>query len=191
MLHGFSAHAGRALGRFKSTWYRLVEEHEFANDARTAQIFDTLGKLITTVSPRFRRELNTEGSGMLLDRRVLSYVGVVAGQHRYKFSKHPYGDGIGNCGLIPFRTISVDPNVIRLGSTVRIPETIGMILPDNSVHDGIWYAEDRGGAVRGKRLDFYVGPGMSGINALRKHGIKDTYMVSVEVTDEPQRECVH
>jgi 3D (Asp-Asp-Asp) domain-containing protein len=32
-----------------------------------------------------------------------------------------------------------------------------MLLPDGSTHDGMWYASDTGGAIKGKTVDLFTG----------------------------------
>ena len=51
------------------------------------------------------------------------------------------------------RAIAVDPNVIPIGSKVRISFT-----DDNMKrYDGVYTAVDTGGAIKGNRIDLYVG----------------------------------
>jgi 3D (Asp-Asp-Asp) domain-containing protein len=51
----------------------------------------------------------------------------------------------------------VDRRRIRLGSVLFIPAAKGLLLPDGSIHDGIFLADDVGSAVRGNKIDFFVG----------------------------------
>lgn len=50
----------------------------------------------------------------------------------------------------PSRTIAVDPNVIPLGSQVRIE------VPSMPQYNGIYIAEDTGGVVKGNIIDIFV-----------------------------------
>lgn len=67
-------------------------------------------------------------------------------------------DSLG-CRPIPMRTLATDPRVIPRRTRLFIRETVGMRLPDGTVHDGYWYASDTGGAIRGQRVDLYTGNG--------------------------------
>lgn len=67
-------------------------------------------------------------------------------------------DSLG-CRPVAMRTIATDPRVIPRRTKVFIRETVGMRMPDGSIHDGYWYASDTGGAIRGERVDLYTGNG--------------------------------
>ncbi|MBS1984647.1 MAG: hypothetical protein JST16_10795 [Bdellovibrionales bacterium] len=182
----FAAQAApRPLGKFKSTWYRLTMEADHSNEPRTCSLYDMKGKELADVSHNFKRDIDIEGSGKLLDGRVLNYAGMVGGTIRYRLANHPFGDGVGTCGLTPMRTIAVDPNVIPLGAVVRIRETVGMKLADGSIHDGLWRAEDRGGAIVGRHIDLFVGAGKRAADQLHAAGINDTHTVTIDLVQEP------
>ena len=75
---------------------------------------------------------------------------------------HSGANGVGHrdslgCSVAPMRTLAVDPTVIPKRSIVFIKETVGMLLPDGSTHDGMWYASDTGGAIKGKTVDLFTG----------------------------------
>ena len=67
-------------------------------------------------------------------------------------------DSLG-CRPIAMRTMAVDPRYIPRRTRLFIPETVGMQMPDGTVHDGYWYASDTGGAIKGQKVDFYTGHG--------------------------------
>lgn len=67
-------------------------------------------------------------------------------------------DSLG-CRPIAMRTLATDPRVIPRRTRLFIRETVGIRLPDGTVHDGYWYASDTGGAIRGQRVDLYTGHG--------------------------------
>ncbi len=54
---------------------------------------------------------------------------------------------------VPYRTIAVDPEVIPLGSLVRIVD-VSTHLPDSA--DEVFVAHDIGGAIVGQRIDVCV-----------------------------------
>ncbi len=65
-------------------------------------------------------------------------------------------DSLG-CRLTPMRTVAVDPSVFPRHSVLFIKQTVGMKLPDGTVHDGFWYASDVGRAIKGLRVDLFTG----------------------------------
>ena len=67
-------------------------------------------------------------------------------------------DSLG-CRPIPMRTVAVDPRYIPRRTRLFIPETVGMRMPDGTIHDGYWYASDTGGAIKGQKIDLYTGHG--------------------------------
>jgi 3D (Asp-Asp-Asp) domain-containing protein len=67
-------------------------------------------------------------------------------------------DSLG-CRPIPMRTVATDPRVVPRRTRLFIRETVGLVLPDGTVHDGYWYASDTGGAIRGNKIDLYTGHG--------------------------------
>jgi 3D (Asp-Asp-Asp) domain-containing protein len=67
-------------------------------------------------------------------------------------------DSLG-CAVSPMRTLAVDPKVIPKRSIVFIEETVGMVMPNGKPHDGLWYASDVGGAIKGQKIDLFTGSG--------------------------------
>jgi 3D (Asp-Asp-Asp) domain-containing protein len=67
-------------------------------------------------------------------------------------------DSLG-CKVVAMRTAAVDRTLIPKGSVLFIKETVGLLMPDGSRHDGYWYASDTGGAIKGQRIDLYTGQG--------------------------------
>ena len=59
-------------------------------------------------------------------------------------------------GVSPAIRPVVDPRVIPIGEPLYIPEFDGMILPDGSIHDGCVRADDTGGGIKGRKMDFFV-----------------------------------
>lgn len=67
-------------------------------------------------------------------------------------------DSLG-CRVVAMRTVAVDKNLIPKRSVLFIKETVGLKMPDGSIHDGYWYASDTGSAIKGQRIDLYTGNG--------------------------------
>jgi len=67
-------------------------------------------------------------------------------------------DSLG-CRPIAMRTVAIDPRVVPRRTRLFIKETVGMEMPDGTIHDGYWYASDTGGAIKGNKIDLYTGHG--------------------------------
>jgi 3D (Asp-Asp-Asp) domain-containing protein len=102
-----------------------------------------------------------EGSGLLADGRVINY----AGRCRYGVGTcfeqldtrtHPFGRGAGKRPLVPFKSVAVDPKLIPIGEPLYLPELDGVLMPDGSIHDGCVRADDTGGGIKKRKMDFFV-----------------------------------
>jgi 3D (Asp-Asp-Asp) domain-containing protein len=86
-----------------------------------------------------------------------------AGRSRFGVSTGPFGDGAGGFQVVPFRSIAVDTRLIPLGSVLYIPAARGAVitLPSGrkAVHDGYFFASDRGGAIKDNHIDVFAGSG--------------------------------
>jgi 3D (Asp-Asp-Asp) domain-containing protein len=80
-------------------------------------------------------------------------------------------DSLG-CRVSPMRTVAVDPAIVSRHSIIYIKETVGLTLPDGSVHDGYWYASDIGGAIKGQRIDLFTGEGTASMRPLQGLNLK-------------------
>ena len=84
------------------------------------------------------------------------------------------GIGYGSAGkraCVPFRTAATDTGeksrhdpryratggTIPRGTSFWIPEFVGMVLPDKTIHDGMWLANDTGSGIEGNQCDLFVG----------------------------------
>jgi len=102
-----------------------------------------------------------EGSGVLADGRVINYdgrcdFGVGTCFEELDPDRHPYGRGAGHRPLVPFKSVAVDPRLVPIGEPLYIPEFDGMLLPDGSFHDGCVRADDTGGGIKKRKMDFFV-----------------------------------
>jgi 3D (Asp-Asp-Asp) domain-containing protein len=87
-------------------------------------------------------------------------------------------DSLG-CRVVAMRTVAVDKNLIPKGSILFIKETVGLRMPDGSVHDGYWYASDTGGAIKGQRIDLFTGFSAASMNPLRALNLASLTAVKV------------
>jgi len=85
------------------------------------------------------------------------------GKVRWRVSNGPYGDGVKDMILVPFRSIAVDKKQtpISYKSVIYIPAARGVkiTLPSGTVveHDGYFYAADTGGAIKNTHIDVFGG----------------------------------
>jgi 3D (Asp-Asp-Asp) domain-containing protein len=118
---------------------------------------------------------------------VVNYATRAGHEIRYKFVKDaPYGIGVDNYKLIPYRTIAVDPAQILIGSIVFIPQAYGLVLPNGEIHDGFFFAHDTGSKIKGRCLDLFVGFEHHVKNTLTRYGrIPNQSEVEVYTVSEP------
>lgn len=179
----------RPLGQFTITFYYVVGEDEVGGkpalvaandnraegdgDAELAAIAPDLVTLyaggskcepIAEVSKAFATQLAVQGTGKLRDGRVLNIWGACNCQHSpcFKVTRAQWGTAGSGKPLQPFRTVAVDPKVIKLGSLLYVPLLEGRTMPGRQpwggyVHDGCVIADDTGGHIAGNRLDLFVG----------------------------------
>ena len=181
----------RSIGKFTITFYYVVGEEEIAakplvvaaNDNRGSDsddeqsqltaiapdrvtLYDGGGKCepIAEVSKDFATQLAVQGTGKLRDGRVLNIWGACNCKHTpcFKVTKAQWGTAGTGRSLLPFRTIAVDPKVVKLGSLLYVPLLEGRTMPGRApwggyVHDGCVVADDTGGHISGNRIDLFVG----------------------------------
>jgi len=85
-----------------------------------------------------------------------------SGRIRFMEARGPYGDGAtGIYSLIPLRSIAVDPKLIPYGTVIYIPKAKGLKIEfstgETIIHDGYFFANDTGGAIKKNHIDVYVG----------------------------------
>ncbi len=136
------------------------DEVSYANlDA--VDIYNRDGIFMGSFAEKFAWHLRMEGSGVLSDGRVINYQGKCKFGYGTCFETmdmktHPFGRGAGQRPLVPFKSVAVDPRFIAIGEPVYVPEFDGMRLPDGNVHDGCVRADDTGGGIKKKKMDFFV-----------------------------------
>ena len=175
----------RPLGPFTITFYyvigedevgpaRVANENRNSGDAQTelAAVTPDLVTLyggvrcepIAEVSKEFASQLAVQGTGKLHDGRVLNIWGPCNCKRSpcFKVTQAQWGMAGTGKPLQPFRTVAVDPRVVKLGSWLYVPLLEGRTMPGRSpwggyVHDGCVMADDTGGHIVGNRLDLFVG----------------------------------
>ncbi|MBX3161025.1 MAG: hypothetical protein KF773_34010 [Deltaproteobacteria bacterium] len=129
---------------------------------------------IAEVSRAFAMEVAVQGTGKLHDGRIVNFWGACGCKTSpcFRVTSAAWGWAGSGRPLQPFRTVAVDPKVIKLGSLLYVPLLEGRVMPGRSpwggfIHDGCVVADDVGGGIRGEQIDLFVGRrawflGMSG-----------------------------
>ncbi|HLL21966.1 MAG TPA: 3D domain-containing protein [Kofleriaceae bacterium] len=129
---------------------------------------------IAEVTREFAHQLKIQGTGKLKDGRTVNVWGNCSCDTSpcFKVTEQQWGTSGNGRPLQPFRTVAVDPKVVKLGSLLYIPLLEGRTMPGHSpwggfVHDGCVVADDTGGGIKNQQIDFFVGRkgwflGMSG-----------------------------
>lgn len=170
--------------KLRNTYYYVVLEQQYERFPTDTDILGMDGQPIAKVSHAFKKAVDIEGTGRLRDGRVINYAGRKDGMIRYLVTKAHWGYGVAHCLLKPFRSVAVDPRVVRLGSVIYIAETDGMLLPDGTIHDGFWTANDIGSAILRDRIDLFVGDGNQG-DVLERAGITNLKALHITVVRGP------
>ncbi len=175
----------KPIGQFSITFYYVIGEDEVpaktplkpvaANDNEDLAAIATDRPMVTLyegdrctpiadVSAEFASQLAIQGTGKLKDGRVLNIWGRCKCDHTpcFKVTANQWGTAGSGHPLQPFRTVAVDPKVIKLGSLLYVPLLEGRTMPGRPpwggyVHDGCVVADDTGGHIDGNRLDLFVG----------------------------------
>ena len=125
------------------------------------ELYTPEGYYFGHVPERFAWSLRLEGSGLMKDGRIVNYTGKCPFGYGTCFEQldvdeHPFGRGAGLRKLIPFKSVAVDPRLVPIGEPIYIPEVDGLVLPDGSIHDGCVRADDTGGGIKRRKMDFFV-----------------------------------
>ncbi len=150
----------KKVGDLKPTFYWVALETRDGQPRNNA-LMDVNGRVIANVSSKFLKELRMEGTGRMLDGRIINFHVRVDNQIRWRFCppSAPYGYGLEDYILKPFRSVAVDPEVIPIPSRVYIPAAKGTKLPDGTIHDGFFEAIDIGQAIQNHRIDMFTAMG--------------------------------
>ncbi len=140
----------------------------FATQA-SAAAFDPIGDLLQKLQTVGEAALNAP---VQLMRATLYHTGHGVGSR----------DSMG-CRAVPMRTLAVDPHIVPKGTVVYIKETVGLPMPGGRFHDGLWYASDVGGAIKGERIDLYTGAGQASMRPLMALNLKSLSVTPIRTFD--------
>ena len=158
-----AAPPGASRGSFELTYYWVTAEGDFTGAADTS-IFDPGCAVLATVPAAFASSLDVEGTGRLADGTVINVSGACGCGRSPCYqpvdAQHPWGYGVQDRALVPFRTVAVDPSVIPYGTGLYLEELDGVTMPGDPpwggfVHDGCVIAGDTGGGIIGMHVDFF------------------------------------
>lgn len=156
---------GPQIGSFQLTYYWVSEESDHPSGSDET-LYDPDCNALATVSSDFADALTLEGTGRLTDGRVLNYWNSCGCPNSPCFfevdEEHPWGFGVENRALQPFRSLAVDTGVLSIGEWVYVAELDGLMMPGDPpwgafVHDGCVVADDIGGGINGQHIDFFAG----------------------------------
>jgi 3D (Asp-Asp-Asp) domain-containing protein len=157
--------AGAARGTFELTYYWVTSETDYSGTA-SERLLTPGCALLATVTPEFARSLRLEGTGRLRDGRVVNVSGACPCDTAACFAEvdaeHPWGIGVQDRPLVPYRSVAVDRAVVPYGTWLWVAELDGVAVPGEApwggfVHDGCVQAADTGGSIDGAHLDWFVG----------------------------------
>ncbi len=173
---------GRAATTLKlrASLYSIPLEKDYSN-AKDGAFMARDGSVLHRGSRAFVAAAAVQGSARLKDGRMLMIDGRDEGEIHWKVSPHRYAVGALGCRVLAFRSAAVDKSVIPLGSKLFIPETRGLVLPDGTQHDGVWYAVDTGAGIKHGRIDLFVGSGKAPLATAIRHGIGHLETIEVRV----------
>lgn len=142
-------------------FYWLAMEDRFDDHYDEVDVYTRDGFLLGVFPERYVRALRMEGSGLLADGRVINYAGrceygVGTCFETLDADSHPFGRGAGRRPLRPFKSVAIDPALVPIGEPLYIPEFDGVLMPDGHIHDGCVRADDTGGNIKKRKMDFFV-----------------------------------
>lgn len=142
--------SARYAGRFKVTFYWVVDEGEYP-ESSSSPIYLSDGSLLGRFAADFVRAFRIEAAAQLRDGRKISYLKKA---NRAKVVDRYLGTR--GYKLTELKSIAVDPRIVPIGSVVYIPQAENVVI-DGKRHNGLFYAHDIGSAVKGKHIDVFLG----------------------------------
>jgi len=166
-----------SLGTLGPSFYWVALQTQ-DGQPKDQKLLDRNGKTLAKVSTAFMKQMKLEGTGKLLDGRIINYDRKVTrpdgtSEIRWRLCgpEAPYGYGIENRILKPFRSVAIDPTVVPMDSKLFIPAAKGIKLPDGTIHDGMFEAVDIGSAIIDRRIDIFTSYGDQSA-VFQQHGLK-------------------
>lgn len=157
-----SVRGGHDIGPHRLSVYWIAHERWFKGTKRTPLY--SHGKRLAWVSKSFAKAVRMQGSGVLRNGWLVQYKSKCKRSRMYclnvrVLSRKAFPSSVGAAGrpLRPLRSLAVDTRQIRFGTRLYIPVLGRMITRRGRRHNGCFVAHDRGGRIRGARLDLFAG----------------------------------
>ncbi|MCS7250078.1 MAG: 3D domain-containing protein [candidate division WOR-3 bacterium] len=141
---------GKYLGKFKVSFYWIVKEEDYKGK-KSIPLYLEDGRLLGYFCADFIKDFKIESCAQLRDGRIISYL---KKKNRAKIVDKPLGFGF---KLTPLKSIAVDPEFIKLGSLLFIPNIFGLKINSHETHNGLFYAHDIGSEIKGRKIDIFLG----------------------------------
>ena len=155
---------GTSVGTFELVCYWMAMEADHPGPPEVA-LEDDDGEVLATVSLGFADAIMLEGTGELLDGRILNLKNECPDAPtgwcylEVDLEEAPYGLG-SEVPLEPFRSVALDPSHDLAGQVLYAPALDGMILPTaefiGPAHDGCLVVADTGWSLGVEQVDLYV-----------------------------------
>jgi 3D (Asp-Asp-Asp) domain-containing protein len=127
-------------------------------------LVDENGKILISLCAKEYDNCLLQGSCFVIEdgkTRAFNFTKKKDGANRFaekRESRCPYGYGVKAICLDPFYSVAADPAFHKAGDVIFVPQLVGLMLPDGSLHNGYLIVRDEGGAIIGEnRFDFFTG----------------------------------
>jgi 3D (Asp-Asp-Asp) domain-containing protein len=123
------------------------------------------GSVLVNYKNGDKKTFNYAGTSAEYPTSCKDYFKLDLSKTKFREASGPYGDGIDQFILEPYRTIATDNTKIIPGTVLYIPQAKGAIIKLKSgrtiMHDGYFFAGDKGGAIKGNHVDVFIGTHVS------------------------------
>ena len=151
--------------KFQLTYY--VVSQRPSNDPAEVDLYDCDGNWLTGASQSWSDDADMQGTAMFKGSNgSMQTINTSTGCWLTLPYSQRWGLGVENPAtgnafeLRPFRSIAVDPSVLKVGKWYYVKELDGVKLPSpaaGTTHDGCVRAMDVGPAINGRHIDFFSG----------------------------------
>lgn len=146
-------------------FFPVLDEDKVRCDGRQKkQLRNSNGNSLVQVCEKTWDACNLEGTCAVIQKELVHIYNVsdrIFGENRFDEVEKggcKFGYGVKDFCLDPFYSVAADLRYYRAGDVIFVPATVGLILPDKSIHDGYFIIRDQGSNINGKgRFDFYSG----------------------------------
>ncbi len=155
---------GTPLGDFELVFYWMAFEADHPGPP-VMGLEDDTGAVLAMVSQDFADTIMMEGTGQLLDGRILNLKdecpAAPTGWCYFEVDGDLAPYGLGNEGALePFRSVAMDAALGLAGQHLYAPALDGLALPSaefiGPVHDGCLVVQDTGWSLGAAQVDLYV-----------------------------------